>query len=263
MDNPSPVSSLVRQALPTDCMQLVSFVQQHGAGILQVSPLFLLHHCSTTWVYVQPNTQAIVGLLMSWQSPEQYSTAIIEGIVAHPDADRTQMAGCLLQTAIDHWTNACLRNLTAPAYPPNHWLFNTFAQAGFVARPHGHIMLSNKVLAQEKICLHRKKMRPSMNSANGQVNEETLFEYFQDGNAIWGTYSGGEVVRGVLIGQMNANRDIRFQYFQIDKEGQFYQGRSKSSTEFLNDGRIALYEDWEWTANKKGNGNSIIEEIKE
>jgi hypothetical protein len=102
-----------------------------------------------------------------------------------------------------------------------------------------------------------------MNTANGQINEDTLFEYFQDGQMVWGTYAGGDVLRGILIGQMNANRDIRFHYLQMDTQGQIHQGTSKSSTELLNDGRVVLYENWEWTGDKKGSGSSIIEEVKE
>lgn len=254
---------IIRQALPEDGLVLASFTHQHAAGMLRVSPLFLAHHSASTWVCIQQQTKAIVGALVSWKSPAQYSTAIIDGIVVHPDTNRQEVACGLLGAAIDFWTKACIRNLTSPVFPPNHWLSQTFAKAGFVAGANGQITSASKLLSPEKICLHRKKMRPRMNSANGQINEDTLFEYFQDGDTVWGTYAGGEVVRGVLIGQMNANRDIRFHYLQIDKQGQYHQGTSKSSSEFLNDGRIVLYEDWEWTGNKKGSGSSIIEEVKE
>jgi L-amino acid N-acyltransferase YncA len=257
------IQNLIKQARPEDCQKLASFTQQHAASMFHLSPLFFEHHAATTWVYVHPETHCIGGILISWKSPAQYSTAIIEGIVTHPEANRPDAVQGLLDAAIAYWTNACVRNLTAPVFPPNHWLSQTFAKAGFVPVGNAHIPIANKILSPEKICLHHKKMRPRMNSANGQISEDTLFEYFQDGDAVWGTYAGGDVVRGVIIGQMNANRDIRFHYLQVDNQGQYHQGTSKSSTEFLNDGRIVLYENWEWTGNKKGSGSSIIEEVKE
>jgi len=263
METPDAGNMIIRQALPADCLFLASFTQQHAAGMFHVSPLFMAHHVSSTWVCIQPETKAIVGVLVSWESPSQYSTAIIEGIVVHPDASRPEVAHGLLESAIHFWTKACVRTLTSPVFPPNHWLSQTFAKAGFVAAPNAQVAIASKKLFSEKICLQHKKMRPRMNSANGQINEDTLFEYHQDGDAVWGTYAGGEVVRGVLIGQMNANRDIRFHYLQVDKYGQYHQGTSKSATEFLNDGRIVLYENWEWTGDKKGSGSSIIEEVKE
>jgi hypothetical protein len=115
----------------------------------------------------------------------------------------------------------------------------------------------------DRICLHNKRMRPQMNTANGQVSEETLFEYFQQGDFIWGTYSGGEVARGMLIGKMTPNRNINFHYLQMDRTGQVFGGTSHSTTEFLNDGRIVLYEDWHWTGNRSGTGSSIIAEVKD
>ena len=118
-------------------------------------------------------------------------------------------------------------------------------------------------LMPDKICLHNRKMRPSMNTINGEVNEETIFEYFQKDDIIWGTYSGGIIQKGVLLGRMARNGDIDFDYLQVNTGNEVNTGVSHSSTEFLNDGRIILYEDWEWTGNRSGGGRSVIEEIKE
>lgn len=38
------------------------------------------------------------------------------------------------------------------------------------------------------------------NSSKGEVNHQTLFRYFQEGNLVWGEYSGGEIQTGFLIG---------------------------------------------------------------
>ena len=101
-----------------------------------------------------------------------------------------------------------------------------------------------------------------MNTSNGEVGAETLFEYSQKDDMIWGTYSGGLVKRGVLLGRMKPGGDLQFYYMQYNENGELNQGISTSTSEFLRDGRVILFEDWEWTGNKTGSGRSVIEEVK-
>ena len=42
------------------------------------------------------------------------------------------------------------------------------------------------------------------NSSNGQVSGETVFIYHQKGATVWAEYSGGEIVRGYMIGTAGA-----------------------------------------------------------
>lgn len=260
---PATKPTTIRPLVPEDCQQLGVFIRQYSGGLQQFNHVFLLHHAASVWMAFHTDQQQLLGVIISWQSPSKHSTAVVESIVLHPEAHRQSVATALLETAIHYWQQQCIRQLTAPAFPHNHWLAEVFAQAGFNERITTPVPSISKTLQPVHICLHNKRMRPRINSANGQVDEATLFEYFQDGDFVWGTYSGGVIERGVLVGKMNAKRNIHFHYMQIDKDGQMGQGHSKSSTEFLKNGRIALYEDWQWSGNRTGSGTAIIEEVDE
>jgi hypothetical protein len=231
-----------RHPLVHECNSLAAFFNAHGLLGLPMTPLHLSHHLAGTWLCEDGQGQ-VLAAATSWSSPTAYSTAVVDNLAMAEEAPPETLA-LLLDTLAAHWSSQCARRLMMSTLPAGATQHAILKQA-------------------ERICLHNKKMRPIMNTANGEVSEDTLFEYFQDGNLVWGTYSGGSVSRGVLLGTMNANRDIRFHYLQFDQEGNLLQGNSRSSTEFLNDGRVVLYENWLWSAGRSGSGNSIVEEIKD
>ena len=52
---------------------------------------------------------------------------------------------------------------------------------------------------------NNKKFRVFENSENGETTTETIFEYKQIGNILTSEYSGGQIVRGHLIGLVDDN----------------------------------------------------------
>ena len=252
-----------RQAQAADANQMAACLLAQ-AGQSAYSALWLAQHASNSFVCVDDESK-VIGTLISWKSPVAYNTVVIDAIGVQQDQQDYAHAvvQSLLGAAFAEFQCRCLRKVllsaTAAAVMEDHF----WQLQGFDADKEMEGCY-RKTLAPLRICLHGKKMRPNLNTGGGQVNEQTTFEYQQDGDIVWGTYSGGEVKRGVLVGKMNASRDMSISYMQIDEEGKFYQGTSKSSTEYLNDGRLVLYEDWIWTGgDRKGEGNAIIEEIKE
>jgi hypothetical protein len=103
--------------------------------------------------------------------------------------------------------------------------------------------------------------RSISNSRFGEVGEETIFHYHQDQDIVWGEYSGGSIVRGMLIAHMDEEGvlDLRFQHINI--EGELRTGIVRSTPELLPDGRYRLYERWQWTSGNQPSGESIVEEI--
>ncbi len=261
MDNLPPSDFHFRKAWAAEAQKIAAFLSINAGGRYQPTVLHLQHHAGTTWVCEQARDE-IAGILLSWISPSQYVTAVIEAIVVMDGQQALANAGTLLSYAINHYEQLNMRTLVAPANLSSS-IMQVFLEHGFSTGGNEQELFLKKQLMPERISLKNKKMRPTMNTTNGQVNEQTLFEYNQEGDLIWGTYAGGAVARGVLVGKMNASYDIRFYYLQLDANGTLHEGNSSSSTEFLNDGRIVLYENWEWTGDKNGSGNSIIEEIKE
>jgi hypothetical protein len=103
--------------------------------------------------------------------------------------------------------------------------------------------------------------RSVSNSRFGEVSEETIFHYHQDQDIVWAEYSGGVILRGMLIARVDADGllDLRFQH--INHEGELRTGIVRTTPEILADGRYRLYERWQWTSGSHPSGESIVEEI--
>jgi hypothetical protein len=107
---------------------------------------------------------------------------------------------------------------------------------------------------------HDKKFRPISNTVNGQTSSETLFIYKQVGNIITSDYSGGKIKYGHLIGLVDQTGNIEMSYHQVNINDELMTGICISKPEILENGKIRLHENWEWTSGDKSKGTSIIEE---
>ena len=112
-----------------------------------------------------------------------------------------------------------------------------------------------------KINYHNRTCMPVSNSENGQVNSETRFYYQQQGDIITALYRGGEIVTGQILGKVNDEGVIEMRYQHLDIRGHFQTGNCTSTPEVLDDGRIRLFESWQWTNGDLSKGSSVIEEI--
>lgn len=108
---------------------------------------------------------------------------------------------------------------------------------------------------------NNKKFRPVQNSDNGETTEETIFEYRQTGNILTSEYKGGQIIKGHLIGLVDEKGQIEMRYHQINEKGEFMTGICYSKPELTPDGKLRLYESWQWTSGDKSSGKSILEEI--
>lgn len=105
-----------------------------------------------------------------------------------------------------------------------------------------------------------KKFRPVSNTPNGTVTGETLFEYRQEDNLVWAEYSGGDIVFGHLIARMAPDGSLDMRYHHLNRRQELQTGICRSRPEILPDGRIRLYEQWQWTSGDQSSGASIVEE---
>lgn len=106
-----------------------------------------------------------------------------------------------------------------------------------------------------------KKFRPIQNTENGETSAETIFVYYQEGNILTSTYQGGQIVKGQLIGLVDAAGRIEMRYHQVNDQGVLMTGICSSQPEVLANGKIRLHETWEWTSGDRSKGKSILEEI--
>lgn len=108
---------------------------------------------------------------------------------------------------------------------------------------------------------NNKKFRVISNSENGEVNEDLIFEYRQNGDILHCNYHGGDIMVGHLLGIVAPDGMIRMSYHQINKARQINTGICISSPEITANGKIKLHESWQWTNGDLSKGESILEEI--
>ena len=105
-----------------------------------------------------------------------------------------------------------------------------------------------------------KIFKPIENTDNGEISNETVFLYKQVGNILTSEYSGGKIKTGHLIGLVDKNGNIEMSYHQVNNKGEIMTGTCKSNPEILENGKIRLHENWQWTSGDESKGKSIIEE---
>lgn len=108
---------------------------------------------------------------------------------------------------------------------------------------------------------NNKTFRPVSNTENSETSGETVFHYKQEGNILTSEYSGGKIVKGHLIGMVDADGNISMRYHQVNTSGEIMAGKCLSVPEVLPNGKIRLHETWEWTTGDCSKGTSIIEEV--
>ncbi|GAA5220122.1 hypothetical protein [Membranihabitans marinus] len=113
-----------------------------------------------------------------------------------------------------------------------------------------------------KIDYHNKMFKASENSDNGEVSDKTLFQYYQEGQLLRGSYEGGNIAKGELLGKVLANGQLQFYYHHILIDGQLQAGYCESKPEIMPNGRIKLYESWQWFSGDGTRGHSTLEEVE-
>lgn len=121
------------------------------------------------------------------------------------------------------------------------------------------------------VSLDGRTLRSVSNTSNGDVGAETTFHYHQEGSVVWAEYSGGSVVRGSLIATALPPTDgsdgshlpyggLDMRYHHVNGSGELMTGRCRATIEVLEDGRVRMKEDWEWTSGDCSRGTSVVEE---
>lgn len=112
-----------------------------------------------------------------------------------------------------------------------------------------------------KIDYHNKRFRLISTSENSETTDSMEFHYQQAGNILTADYDGGNIISGHLIGLIDKKGCIDMRYHQINSEGRLMTGHCNSEPEIMRNGKIRLYESWEWTCGDKSKGSSVLEEI--
>ena len=108
---------------------------------------------------------------------------------------------------------------------------------------------------------NNKRFRSVSSTENGEITEQSIFHYKQKENVLTCEYLGEGIIIGHLIGLVEPNGNIDMRYHQINTKGQITTGICQSKPEMLANGKIRLFENWQWTSGDCSKGTSILEEI--
>ncbi|MEA2194654.1 MAG: hypothetical protein QOG42_1088 [Solirubrobacteraceae bacterium] len=96
----------------------------------------------------------------------------------------------------------------------------------------------------------------------GSAGEDGLVAlYRQDGDLLYGEFSGGRSRRGGLAGTCAPDGTLSFAYCMVQAGGEVISGHCVSTPELLDDGRVRLCEQWERYGEHAGQGVSWLEEL--
>jgi antitoxin component YwqK of YwqJK toxin-antitoxin module len=116
-------------------------------------------------------------------------------------------------------------------------------------------------ITMSTINYNNRKFHAVQNTKNGETSAETVFHYHQEGNILSAEYSGGQIIKGHLIGLVDKAGSINMRYHQVNSAGELMTGICQSKPEILENGKILLHESWQWTSGDGSKGESILEEI--
>lgn len=108
---------------------------------------------------------------------------------------------------------------------------------------------------------NNKTFKPIASSSNSDTSSETVFLYQQRGHVLTGTYQGGTIITGHLIGTVNEQGVIDMRYHHVTTEGLLQTGICTSTPERLPNGKIRLHETWTWTSGDCSTGHSKLDEV--
>lgn len=85
--------------------------------------------------------------------------------------------------------------------------------------------------------------------------------YRQEGDVVWAEVSGGEVLRGSVMGRRDPNGTLRLGYTIVLDTGEVICGHTVNTPEITGDGRLRLREVWERYGAHAATGLSYLEEV--
>ena len=102
-----------------------------------------------------------------------------------------------------------------------------------------------------------RRFRPAEHDAADRVAV-----YRQDGDLLWGEFTGGRARRGSLAGTCGPDGTLDFAYCMVLDTGEVISGHCTSIPHILDDGRIQLDETWERYGEHASAGVSRLHEIR-
>lgn len=112
-----------------------------------------------------------------------------------------------------------------------------------------------------RFSLDNRVFVPVDNSTGGIVDARTRFHFWQDGDAFYADYFGGDVREGHIIGRFTGPRTGQMLYHCMTVDRQLKAGRALATFHLSDAGRASMTLDWRWISGGDENGRSQYEEI--
>ena len=94
------------------------------------------------------------------------------------------------------------------------------------------------------------------NSKNGSLNTETIMRFTSDDGLIIGSYSGGTIIAGHVLGKRISDSEIEMLYQGATGSGQVQAGKAHAQFRPKAEGRMSMYLDWQWLTGDRSSGQS-------
>jgi hypothetical protein len=91
---------------------------------------------------------------------------------------------------------------------------------------------------------------------------ETIAVYHQEGDAVWGEVTGGEVRHGAIAGTRKPDGTLHLGYAVALAAGELFCGHTVNTPEVIEDGRVRLREEWQRHGPHAATGVSYLEEVR-
>ena len=108
--------------------------------------------------------------------------------------------------------------------------------------------------------LHDKRFVATENE-HGVSGADTVFHYWMDGSVITGTYHGGRIREGSLLGRAVDGDRIELLYHCLTTEQELLAGWSRGVVSADATGRLRLTFEWAWLTGDRGGGESSYVEL--
>jgi hypothetical protein len=98
--------------------------------------------------------------------------------------------------------------------------------------------------------------RAISNSKHGSINTETEMHFSSDEGIVIGSYTGGSVTTGHVIGKRLGDSEIEMLYQSVTVSGDIQAGRAHGRFVLDEEGRMHMYLDWQWLTGDGSAGQS-------
>ena len=98
------------------------------------------------------------------------------------------------------------------------------------------------------------------NGAAGEVGQETIFDYQQEGDLVTADYTGGTIRCGKIVGRLEGSR-LFLLYQCLTTDGELKAGKAMAVISMTAEDKMKLNLDWQWLTGEQQQGRSEYIEI--